>query len=90
MDMFCEYCIIGIIVNVECCYELVEYSIGLVIVLNLYIGYENFMWIVKIVLESGCGVLELVCEEKLLDEVILVDILLLENMIVLCLILLCV
>ncbi len=81
MDMLREHCITGITANVERCHELVEHSIGLVTALNPYIGYENSTRIAKTALESGRGVLELVREEKLLDEATLADILLPENMI---------
>ena len=56
-------------------------SIGLITALNPYIGYENATRIAKIALESGRGVLELVREEKLLDDATLADILRPENMI---------
>ena len=81
MDMLREHCITGITANVERCHQLVEHSIGLVTALNPYIGYENSTRIAKIALETGRGVLELVREEKLLDEATLADILLPENMI---------
>ncbi|MNZ88861.1 Aspartate ammonia-lyase [compost metagenome] len=81
MDMLREHCITGITANVEHCHKLVEHSIGLVTALNPYIGYENSTRIAKIALETGRGVLELVREEKLLDEATLADILLPENMI---------
>ncbi len=81
MDMLREHCITGITANVERCHQLVEHSIGLVTALNPYIGYENSTRIAKTALETGRGVLELVREEKLLDEATLADILLPENMI---------
>ena len=58
-----------------------EQSIGLVTALNPYIGYENATRIAKIALDTGRGVLELVREEKLLDDATLADILRPENMI---------
>ncbi|MBP6344844.1 aspartate ammonia-lyase [Neisseriaceae bacterium CLB008] len=81
MDMLRELCIDGITANPEHCLKLVECSIGLVTALNPYIGYENATRIAKTALESGRGVLELVREEKLLDEEMLADILRPENMI---------
>ena len=68
MDMLRELCIDGISANEQRCRELMENSIGLVTALNPYIGYENATRIAKTALESGRGVLELVREEKLLDE----------------------
>ena len=81
MDMLREHCIDGITANVDRCRELVEHSIGLVTALNPYIGYENSTRIARMALESGRGVLELVREENLLDEMTLADILRPENMI---------
>jgi aspartate ammonia-lyase len=81
MDMLREHCIDGITANEEHCRRLVEQSIGLVTALNPYIGYENATRIAKLALESGRGVLELVREERLLDETLLADILRPENMI---------
>ena len=81
MDMLREHCINGITANVEHCRRLMENSIGLITALNPYIGYENATRIAKEALESGRGVLELVREEKLLDESMLADILRPENMI---------
>ena len=73
--------IVGITANEQRCRELVEHSIGLVTALNPYIGYENATRIARVALETGRGVLELVREEKLLDEAMLNDILRPENMI---------
>ncbi|MCY1350769.1 Aspartate ammonia-lyase [compost metagenome] len=81
MDMLREHCIVGITANAEHCRRLMENSIGLITALNPYIGYENATRIAKEALESGRGVLELVREEKLLDESMLADILRPENMI---------
>ncbi|MEQ7920846.1 aspartate ammonia-lyase [Xanthomonas sp. WHRI 1810A] len=81
MDMLREHCIVGITANEARCRELVEHSIGLVTALNPYIGYENATRIARIALQTGRGVLELVREEGLLDDVMLADILRPENMI---------
>ena len=81
IDMLREHCVVGITANAERCRELVEHSIGLVTALNPYIGYDNATRIAQLALESGRGVLELVREERLLDEDRLTDILLPENMI---------
>jgi aspartate ammonia-lyase len=81
MDMLREHCIVGITANELRCRELVEHSIGLITALNPYIGYDNATRIARIALESGRGVLELVREERLLDDAMLDDILRPENMI---------
>jgi aspartate ammonia-lyase len=81
MDMLREHCIEGITANEARCRELVENSIGLITALNPYIGYENSTRIAREALLSGRSVLELVREERLLDEAILADIMRPENMV---------
>jgi len=81
MEMLRELCIEGITANEAHCLHLVEHSIGLVTALNPYIGYQNSTRIAKKALETGRGILELVREEKLLDEDVLDDILKPQNMI---------
>jgi len=81
MDMLREHCIHGITANEDRCRQLMENSIGLITALNPYIGYENATRIAGLALLSGRGVLELVREEKLLDDATLDDILRPENMI---------
>ena len=81
MDMLRELCIEGITANESRCRELMEQSIGLVTALNPYIGYENSSRIAKQALTTGCGVLELIREENLVDEEMLADILKPEHMI---------
>ena len=81
MDMLREHCINGITANEAHCRAQVENSIGLITALNPYIGYENATRIAKVALDTGRGVLELVREERLLDETTLADILRPENMI---------
>lgn len=79
-EILCICCVEGIIVNVECCKIEVYNSIGVVIVLNLIIGYKNFIKIVKEVLEIGRSVYELVLEYGILNKEELDIILSLENM----------
>ena len=79
--MLREHCINGITANEAHCRAQVENSIGLITALNPYIGYENATRIAKVALDTGRGVLELVREERLLDETTLADILRPENMI---------
>ncbi|MBB3103570.1 aspartate ammonia-lyase [Azomonas macrocytogenes] len=81
MVMLREHCILGITANEAHCRALMENSIGLITALNPYIGYENSTRIAKLALDSGRGVLELVREEGLLDDITLTDILHPENMI---------
>ncbi|TLX61865.1 aspartate ammonia-lyase, partial [Stutzerimonas nosocomialis] len=81
MDMLREHCVTGITANEARCRELVENSIGLITALNPYIGYENATRIARQALLTGRGVLELVREERLLDETMLAEILRPENMI---------
>jgi len=81
MDMLREQCVVGITANEERCRELMENSIGLITALNPYIGYENASRIARQALTSGCGILELVREQGLLDEATLAESLRPENMI---------
>ncbi|MCK9237213.1 MAG: aspartate ammonia-lyase [Thiopseudomonas sp.] len=81
MDMLREFCVVGITANEAHCRELMEHSIGLVTALNPYIGYDNSSRIAKQALHAGCGVLELIRAENLLDEEMLADILMPEHMI---------
>ena len=81
MDMLREHCIVGITANEDHCRALMENSIGLITALNPYIGYENATRFAGQALLSGRGVLELVREERLLDDATLDDILRPENMI---------
>lgn len=81
MDMLREHCVVGITANEERCRELMENSIGLITALNPYIGYENATRIARQALSNGCGILELVREQGLLDEDMLTEILRPENMI---------
>lgn len=81
MDMLRELCVEDIVANEQHCLALVQNSIGLVTALNPYIGYQNSTRVAKIALQTGRSVLDIVREEKLLDEKILEEILRPENMI---------
>ncbi len=81
MDMLREHCIEGITANEARCRELMESSIGLITALNPYIGYDNSTRLAREALLGGRSVLELVREERLLDEAMLAEILRPENMI---------
>lgn len=76
-----ERCVKGITANAERCEELVLNSIGIITALNPYLGYENSTKIAGKALSTGKGIIELVLEEKLLDEAKLRDILKPEHMI---------
>ncbi|MFN3882114.1 MAG: aspartate ammonia-lyase [Nitrincola lacisaponensis] len=81
MDMLRERCVVGITANRERCLDLVNQSIGLITALNPYIGYDNATRIARTALETGQGVLELVREEGLIDDVLLEEILKPANMV---------
>ncbi|MCL4119827.1 UNVERIFIED_CONTAM: hypothetical protein GTU68_046821 [Idotea baltica] len=81
MDMLKEHCIEGITANEKHCRELMENSIGLITAVTPHIGYENATRIAQEALRTGCGVLELIRKEKLLDDQALEDILKPEHMI---------
>jgi len=81
LDMLRELCVKDIVANEQHCLALVQNSIGLVTALNPYIGYQNSTRVAKIALRTGRSVLDIVREEKLLDEKVLEEILRPENMI---------
>ncbi len=68
MTMFETRCVSGITANEEHCRELVNNSIGIITAISPYIGYENATRIAKKALDTNSSVLELVREEKLMDE----------------------
>lgn len=80
IDMLRELCIEGITANEAHCRHLVEHSIGLVTALNPLIGYENSTRIAAQALATGRGVVELIREEKLLDDATLEKVLSPESM----------
>lgn len=81
MKMLNERCIKGITANEERCRELVGYSIGIITAITPTIGYENATRIAELALETGRSVLDLVREEKLLDDATLVELMTPENMV---------
>ncbi|MGK0250380.1 MAG: aspartate ammonia-lyase [Oleispira sp.] len=81
MPMLEKRCISGITANVEVCRAQVDNSIGVVTALNPHIGYDNATRLAKIALASGCSVIDLVREEKLISPDQLEEILKPENMI---------
>lgn len=62
VDTLRTRCIDGIVANEARCKELVENSIGIVTMLNPYIGYKQSTKVAKEALETGRGVKELVLE----------------------------
>ncbi len=68
LDTLRHFCINGIVANEKRCRELVERSIGIVTMLNPYIGYKTSTKIAKEALETGRGVIDLVLEHKILTK----------------------
>ena len=81
MDMLRQLCIKDITANQQHCSNLVHQSIGLVTILNPYIGYQKATQIAKDSLALNKNVCDLVRESQLLDEELLNDILSPRNMI---------
>ncbi len=81
MKMLNTRCVVGITANEERCRELVENSIGIITAITPKIGYENATRIAGLALESGRSVLELVREEKLIDDDLLLDLMTPERMV---------
>lgn len=75
----CDKCVDGIIVNKEVCEVYVFNFIGIVIYLNLYIGYYEGDIVGKICVEIGKSVCEVVFECGLFIVEELDDILFVEN-----------
>ncbi len=63
-----EKCVEGITVNVDHCYQMVKYSIGIVTALNPYIGYKASTKVAKEALETGGSVYDLVLEHGLMTK----------------------
>jgi aspartate ammonia-lyase len=81
MTMLETRCISGITANETRCRELVNNSIGIITAIAPYLGYEDATRIAKKALDTGSSVLDLVLEEKLMDEIELKKCLLPQNMI---------
>lgn len=67
-DMFTERCIKGITANVDKCEKMVRDSIGIVTAFSPFIGYEKSSQLAKEALQTGRSVVDMIKEEKLLDE----------------------
>lgn len=81
MLMFEQKCIQNIQANAEHCKKLVDNSIGIITVLNPYLGYETTTRIAKQANESGESILALVKAEALLSEEVLTELLAVHNMV---------
>jgi aspartate ammonia-lyase len=68
VDTLRTLCIDGIVANEKRCNELVNNSIGIVTMLNPYIGYKQSTKVAKEALETGRGVYELVLEHNYLTK----------------------
>ncbi|NIB41088.1 aspartate ammonia-lyase [Pseudomaricurvus alkylphenolicus] len=80
MVMLTERCVDGITANPSICQGYINNSIGVVAALNPVIGYEHASRIAKRALAEDRGIIELVLEERLMDEKHLNSILKPENM----------
>lgn len=81
MDTFRTKCVDGITMNVEHCREMVLNSIGILTILNPYLGYDASNMIAKEAQKTGKGVYELVLEHKLMEEKELQELLKPERMV---------
>jgi aspartate ammonia-lyase len=79
-QILAERCVVGITANRERCRQLVENSIGLVMALNPYNGYEKSTQIANEALASGKSVYAIVLEKGYLSKEDLDEILSPENM----------
>jgi aspartate ammonia-lyase len=68
ITMLTDRCIRGITVNLEHCEQLVNDSIGVITAFSPHIGYENASHVAGRALRENRGVVEIIREEKLLDE----------------------
>lgn len=67
--VFVDWCVSGIEVDVVCCCELVDWLFMFVIVLNLYIGYDVVVVVVKEVFVKNKILCEVVFERGFFDVV---------------------
>ena len=67
VKIFRERCIDGITANKEHCLEMVEKSVGIITVLNPYIGYEKSSLLAQEVLAGNQSVTEIV-EQKVIEQ----------------------
>ena len=68
MNTLREKCIVGITVNADHCYEMVNNSIGMVTALNPYIGYKTSTKVAKEALETNRSVYDIVLEKGLMTQ----------------------
>jgi len=67
-NMLTERCVRGIKANTEHCEALVRDSIGIVTAFNPFLGYEKSTSIARQALVTGRNVIDIIKEEKLLDD----------------------
>ena len=80
MKAFREFCIDGITINKEVHKRNLETTIGIVTALNPVLGYKKSTELAKEAKSTGKGILELVREQKLLNEKQIEDIFSPENL----------
>ena len=78
--MLTERCVRGITANVGRCEALVYDSIGIVTAFNPFIGYEKSTAVAKKALATGGSVVDIIREEKLLDDATIDTIMRIENL----------
>ncbi|MGI9343605.1 MAG: aspartate ammonia-lyase [Gammaproteobacteria bacterium] len=66
--MLTDRCVRGITVNYEHCEQLVNDSIGVITAFSPHIGYENATRVAERALKEKRGVVDIIREEKLLDD----------------------
>ena len=81
MKTFRTRCINGIIANPEHCKDMVNNSVSLVTALNPYLGYDISTKLAAEALKSNRSIIELILEQKLIEEEKLMQILSPQNMI---------
>jgi len=79
-NMLTEKCIRGITANKEHCEKLVYDSIGIVTAFNPFIGYEKSSAVAKKALAENLSVVDIIREEKLLDDAKIDEIMKVENL----------
>jgi fumarate hydratase class II len=66
VNAFCEFCLDGLLPNVEVCESFVEKSLSMATSLNPLIGYEKAAQLVKEAFSSGKTIRQLCLEQQLL------------------------
>jgi aspartate ammonia-lyase len=66
--VFTEKCVQGITANRERCRDYFEASVGMATILNPHIGYAKAAELAKLSVKTGKTIVELIREQKLLNE----------------------